>query len=182
MQTIALIPAYRPEDRMIPLIKQLRELGFDTVIVDDGSGAGYDTVFDEAGAYAEVLRYSPNRGKGEALKHGLRFIEQNYKAPYTVVTAPSGIEGMEILRKSKVNLVLASTEMSFINGFRIADFIHGDGSLRNIPTFLLTHATVDTDPEIIQKIESSYAQGYLNKPLNSSNALAPLITYLKNKK
>ena len=102
--------------------------------------------------------------------------------PHEVITAPSGIEGMEILRKQKVNLVIASTEMSFINGFRIADFIHGDGSLRNIPTFLLTHATVDTDPEIIQKIESSYAQGYLNKPLNSSNALAPLITYLKNKK
>ena len=102
--------------------------------------------------------------------------------PYTVVTAPSGIEGMEILRKSKVNLVLASTEMSFINGFRIADFIHGDGSLRNIPTFLLTHATAATDPEMIQKIESSYAQGYLKKPLNSAEALAPLVTYLKSKK
>ena len=99
--------------------------------------------------------------------------------PHEVLTAPSGIEGMEMLRKQKVNLVVASTEMSFINGFRIVDFMKGDTSLRNIPAFLVTSSD---DPDILAKIENSGASGYLKKPLTNVEALAPLLTYLKNKK
>lgn len=87
MQKIALIPAYCPEDRMIPLLKALYELDFSIVVVDDGSGAEYDGIFDKASSYADVKRYQPNRGKGEALKHGLRFIKEQFQPPYTVVTA-----------------------------------------------------------------------------------------------
>ena len=99
--------------------------------------------------------------------------------PHEVITAPSGIEGMEILRKQKVNLVIASTEMSFINGFRIVDFISGDANLKNIPAFLMTSSD---DSEIIQKIESSNAKGYLKKPLMSPESLAPLVEFLKENK
>ena len=99
--------------------------------------------------------------------------------PHEVITAPSGIEGMEALRKQKVNLVIASVEMSFINGFRIVDFMAGDANLRSIPAFLMTFSD---DPEIISKIESSSAKGYLQKPLTSAEGLAPLVNYLKEQK
>ena len=99
--------------------------------------------------------------------------------PHEVITAPSGIEGMETLRKQKVNLVIASTEMSFINGFRIVDFMAGDANLRSIPAFLMTFSN---DDEIISKIESSSAKGYLQKPLTSAEGLAPLVNYLKEQK
>ena len=72
---------------MIPLLKALYELEFSIVVVDDGSGAEYDGIFVEASAYADVKRYQPNRGKGEALKHGLRCIREQFQPPYTVVTA-----------------------------------------------------------------------------------------------
>lgn len=72
---------------MIELINDLSELDFSVVVIDDGSGSGFDAVFDQAAAYADVQRYTPNRGKGEALKHGLRYIKQHFHAPYTVVTA-----------------------------------------------------------------------------------------------
>lgn len=87
MQRIVLIPAYCPEDRMIPLLKALHELNFSIVVVDDGSGAEYDGIFDEASLYADVKRCQPNRGKGEALKYGLGCIKGQFQPPYTVVTA-----------------------------------------------------------------------------------------------
>ena len=87
MQKIALIPAYCPEDRMIWLIKELETRGFAVVVIDDGSGEEYDELFTAARQYASVKRYTPNRGKGEALKCGMRYIKERYQAPYTVITA-----------------------------------------------------------------------------------------------
>ena len=87
MQKIALIPAYCPEDRMIGLVKELDTRGFAVVVIDDGSGEEYDDLFTDARQYASVKRYTPNRGKGEALKCGMRFIKERYQAPYTVITA-----------------------------------------------------------------------------------------------
>lgn len=87
MQKIALIPAYCPGDRMIGLVRELDDKGFAVIIIDDGSGSEYDAVFDAAQEYADVHRYTPNRGKGEALKYGLRAIQKQYQAPYIIVTA-----------------------------------------------------------------------------------------------
>ncbi|MBR1397960.1 MAG: response regulator [Selenomonadaceae bacterium] len=99
--------------------------------------------------------------------------------PHKIVTASSGIEGMEFLRKHKINMVVASTEMSFINGFRIVDFIRGDANLKNIPAFLITSST---DPEVIDKIDNSGAKGYIKKPLVSVDALEPIVNFLKKNK
>lgn len=87
MQKIALIPAYCPEDRMIDLLKKLSELNFSVLVIDDGSGENYDAIFNKASQYADVKRYQSNRGKGEALKYGLRCIAEIFQPPYTVVTA-----------------------------------------------------------------------------------------------
>ena len=37
-RTIALIPAYEPDAKITDLTKELKNRGFDIVIVDDGSG------------------------------------------------------------------------------------------------------------------------------------------------
>lgn len=42
---IALIPAYKPEDFLLDLIKKLKEKGFLVLIVDDGSGENYADLF-----------------------------------------------------------------------------------------------------------------------------------------
>ena len=69
--------------------------------------------------------------------------------------------------------------MSFINGFRIVDFMSGDANLRGIPAFLMTSSD---DDEIIKKIEASNAKGYLKKPLLNAESLAPLVNFLKDNK
>ena len=83
---IALIPAYKPEEKLIELSRSLFELGFRVVIVNDGSGEDYDDLFRSAAEYALILRHYENKGKGSALKTGLRCIENVFIPPYTVVT------------------------------------------------------------------------------------------------
>ena len=83
---IALIPAYEPDERLIGLAKTMTDRGFLVLIVDDGSGAAYQRIFEAAGQAATVLTHERNRGKGTAVKTGLAWISENLSAPYTVVT------------------------------------------------------------------------------------------------
>ena len=83
---IALIPAYMPSGSLAGLTEELESQGFFVVIVDDGSGEQFDSIFEACAYHATVLSHRGNKGKGAALKTGLRFIEKNCDAPYTVVT------------------------------------------------------------------------------------------------
>ena len=83
---IALIPAYEPDERLIALARTMTDRGFLVLIVDDGSGAAYQPVFEAAGQAATVLTHERNRGKGAAIKTALFWIADNLDAPYTVVT------------------------------------------------------------------------------------------------
>lgn len=74
MKRIALIPAYKPDERMIVSAMDLSDEGFEVIIVNDGSPEKFDLEFYAAAEYAEVLRHEENRGKGEALKTGLKYI------------------------------------------------------------------------------------------------------------
>ena len=99
--------------------------------------------------------------------------------PYEILVAPSGIEGMEILRREKINLVVASADMRFINGYRIADFMSKDQNLNNIPLFIITS---NDDEDTQRKIKSCGAKGYLKKPATTVEDLKSLMSYLKEKK
>ena len=70
-----LIPAYQPDERLVPLVRELAA-EFKVVVVDDGSRSDCENIFmlaKEAGAV--LLRHSVNLGKGAALKTGLRYIK-----------------------------------------------------------------------------------------------------------
>lgn len=84
---IALIPAYNPTKSMLAVLRQLKEQGYMVVLVNDGSDAAYLHLFRAAGMADVQLTHSCNRGKGTALKTGLRWIIEHCAAPYTVVTA-----------------------------------------------------------------------------------------------
>ncbi len=66
-----IIPAYEPDEKLIVLIKKLKESGIANIIlVDDGSGAGYQGLFGQAQEIEDcvVLHHAVNLGKGRALK------------------------------------------------------------------------------------------------------------------
>ena len=92
MNVVALIPAYEPDGRLVGYADQLFRQGFErVVVVDDGSGDGYRSVFDELAAkpFCTVLRHDVNRGKGVSLRTGLSFIHRNFTDACGVVTADS---------------------------------------------------------------------------------------------
>lgn len=74
--TLVLIPAYQPNDELVELAGSLYAVGFRIIVVDDGSGDAYSEIFDKAAAYATVIGYEKNRGKGNALKYGLDFVKE----------------------------------------------------------------------------------------------------------
>lgn len=86
-ETVVLIPAYKPDAKMIDLVRSLYERELRVVIVDDGSGEAYTGQFRTAALYAHVITCAQNRGKGAAIKTGLAEIQANVQPPYVVVTA-----------------------------------------------------------------------------------------------
>ena len=83
---VVLIPAFEPRGYLIDLVKKIDETDCDTVIVDDGSGNNYKDVFKECEKYAHVISYEENKGKGYALKIGLKYIAEKYVDNYYVIT------------------------------------------------------------------------------------------------
>lgn len=83
---IALIPAYEPSEPLLTLVAQLYGAGFQIVLVDDGSGEAYRSIFRTAGSLAVILTHPRNEGKGRALKTGLAYIQEHFAGHYVVVT------------------------------------------------------------------------------------------------
>lgn len=83
---IVLIPAYEPTTCMLNLLKELKKYNLKTIVVNDGSDTKYNDIFVEAEKFATVLKHDVNKGKGFALKTGLKYINRIIKNNYTVVT------------------------------------------------------------------------------------------------
>ena len=89
-RAVILIPSLEPDERLPAYIRELKEGGFaHIVVVDDGSGEEYRTIFDEVEAVADtvVLTHKVNKGKGVALKTGYRYIAENIPDITGVITA-----------------------------------------------------------------------------------------------
>ncbi len=83
MKYIVLIPCFEPDNRLLELLKTIDNA--DIIVVDDGSGKKYKSIFDEASSYAHVISYKENMGKGYALKEGYKYIKNKY-SEFIIVT------------------------------------------------------------------------------------------------
>lgn len=84
---VILLPSYQPEETLVNLSRGLSLEGFKVLIVDDGSGPNYASIFKACEQYATVIGYEKNRGKGDALKYGFQYCLDNLKDYKYVVTA-----------------------------------------------------------------------------------------------
>jgi glycosyltransferase involved in cell wall biosynthesis len=90
---IILAPVYQPGYPLLRFVTSLREAAPDAhvVIVDDGSDAAHSRLLDEAkGLGCVVLRHPANRGKGTALKTGLRHIREQHPGQDVICADPDG--------------------------------------------------------------------------------------------
>lgn len=71
-RVVVLIPAYKPDERLIALTDELIAQHLDVLLVDDGGKETYAPVFEACRALgAEVAVHAVNQGKGRALKTGI---------------------------------------------------------------------------------------------------------------
>lgn len=122
---IILIPAYKPEDKMLGLLESLQEyrgkiddadehpdIVKDTekeidgiVVVDDGGQEAYRDLFDQAQKLGcRVVHHEVNRGKGAAIRTGVQEAIDSFGADVRIVTADADGQHLpkDILRVVRV--------------------------------------------------------------------------------
>jgi glycosyltransferase involved in cell wall biosynthesis len=121
---IALIPAYKPSDKLLPLVESLRadrNIGH-VVVIDDGSGPECAEIFQAVSQLDGVtlLRHVVNLGKGAALKTAFNYIAVNFINSVGILTADAdGQHAPEDI--SEVARVLAQNPRKLILGGRTFD-------------------------------------------------------------
>lgn len=87
-RAVVLIPAYKPDDRLVALTGELRDKGLDVLLVDDGGGETFAPVFERCRALgAQVAVHAVNLGKGRALKTGINAALLAWPDLTSIVTA-----------------------------------------------------------------------------------------------
>lgn len=88
MKTALIIPAYKPDEKLLELLERFRgQEEFYPVIVDDGSGETFQPIFDGLPDFAVLLRHEVNRGKGAALKTAIAYVLENMPECELALTA-----------------------------------------------------------------------------------------------
>ena len=93
MNFYVLIPAYRPDGKLLHLLESLHTAGLRKIlVVNDGSGDAYEAVFEairERWSHIAILPHDANLGKGAALKTGFRYLLEHADGVDGAVTADS---------------------------------------------------------------------------------------------
>lgn len=83
MRACVVIPAYNAAKTLGPLMRQIRQMGLDAVVVDDGSTDETARIASDAGTL--VISHLGNQGKGTAIRTGFAFaLQAGYDAVVTL--------------------------------------------------------------------------------------------------
>lgn len=118
-----IIPAYKPDDRLPPYVRALKEAGVGKiVIVDDGSGEAYAALFNgiPQDEVTHIISYAPNGGKGVALRAGMKYLLEQCPEQRYIITADSDgqhtvadvLRMVESLHENHEGLLLGSRDFS----------------------------------------------------------------------
>jgi len=104
---------------------------------------------------------------------------QSYKeVSYNIFTALSAYEGLEILIKHKIDLILLDVMMPEIDGFETAKMIKSNKRTRNIPIIFIT---AKKDDATIERCYEVGGRDYITKPFNSVELLKRVALHLRLK-
>ncbi len=123
--SIVVIPSYQPKKEFIDYTKELSMKVDRIIVVNDGSGQEYDSIFDEINSVekAVVLSYKSNQGKGYALKQGFLYATENFSEHDIIVTCDADGQHkiddvLSVLSEAIINpqaLILGSRDFSLSN-------------------------------------------------------------------
>ena len=87
-KAVVLIPAYKPDERLIDLTRELLGKGLRVMLVDDGGQETFKHIFDSCRELgAKVAIHAVNMGKGRALKTGINACMLEWPDMSGIVTA-----------------------------------------------------------------------------------------------
>ncbi len=115
---IVLIPAYKPDEKLIKLLDELSSEEYSILVINDGSGKEYDVIFDsvEKKEGVTLLVHPQNKGKGAALKTGISYINEKTDFKFIITADADGQHTPEDI--GKLSDFLVSTNEKFVIGSR----------------------------------------------------------------
>ena len=109
-----LIPAYKPDKKMLVTLDELIKAGFsDILVVNDGSGEEFEPIFDVVKKMPQctLLVHPENKGKGAALKTAFQYFLDNREDKACIVSADA--DGQH-LTKDIIATAMASVEQGSV--------------------------------------------------------------------
>ncbi|HET7731879.1 MAG TPA: SpoIIE family protein phosphatase [Usitatibacter sp.] len=96
-----------------------------------------------------------------------------------VLTAATGREALEIMRRERVDLALLDIMMPDMNGYQVLEHLKADTELRNLPVIMIS--AVEELESVVRCIELG-AEDYLAKPFNATLLRARVGASLEKKR
>jgi two-component system chemotaxis response regulator CheY len=90
-----------------------------------------------------------------------RSLRQAGLDPLVVLEAGSGMEGLDVLRASRVDLILSDINMPTMNGLEFVRQIKAQHLAEGVPVVMIT--TESSEEHVRQAIQAG-ARGYIRKP------------------
>lgn len=108
----------------------------------------------------------------------LRFITNDLKDEYEMLTASNGVEAIALLREMPVSLIITDVMMPEMDGFELCRIIKSTESFVHIPVIILT--AKNTLQSKIEGIELG-ADAYMEKPFSPRHLRVQIATLLQNR-
>ncbi len=110
-----MIPAYNEEKTIGKVIIGLNKVGLKSIVIDDGSSDRTCEISKSFGII--VLRHAENKGKGEAIKTGLKYIYENYPKTNYVIFLDADLQYNPIEAQGLLNYATKSNS-DIVMGYR----------------------------------------------------------------
>ncbi len=107
-----------------------------------------------------------------------RFLCDNFVSDYQVVSASDGLEGLELLKKHEVNLIISDLMMPRMDGLEFCKAVRSNMLLSHIPFVLLT-AKTDLDAKIDGL--NLGADSYIEKPFSINHLKAQISNLIETR-
>jgi len=95
---------------------------------------------------------------------------------YEVVTATDGLEGLNVARKTKPDLIVLDVMLPKMNGYKVSRFLKFDEEYKHIPIVMLTALAGEEDRST--GIETG-ANAYITKPFETQELVDTVRRFLQ---
>jgi two-component system chemotaxis response regulator CheY len=105
-----------------------------------------------------------------------RSLRQAGLDPLVVLEAGSGMEGLDVLRASRVDLILTDINMPTMDGLEFVRQIRAQHLAEGVPVVMIT--TESSEEHVRQAIEAG-ARGYIRKPFTAEQVKERVLPLLQ---